>query len=207
MKSPYFTSVARNSHLNNKPEANRGLISTLPSLSISAQFYGYLRLLKATREAIERSRRKKDLQSHLGIKLRTPRIEGHVLTNCANPSSQSLTVNDRLRTKFKVAKTKNWPLLSASSFGPVQIGGPLIYELLVASCCFFVVKVQSFFHIKSSTVFITDNLTRDDELYVAEHQVLSSQIGVAAVVYNGLLSTFFFCLFVVAVCCCFLCFS
>lgn len=110
-------------------------------------------------------------------------------------------MNDRLRTKFKVAKTKNWPLLSASSFGPVQIGGPLIYELLVASCCFFVVKVQSFFHIKSSTVFITDNLTRDDELYVAEHQVLSSQIGVAAVVYNGLLSTFVCCLFVF--CCCF----
>lgn len=134
-----------------------------------------------------------------------PPIEGHILTNCANPSSQSLTVNDRLRTKFKVAKTKNWPLLSASSFGPVQIGGPLIYELLVASCCFFVVKVQSFFHIKSSTVFITDNLTRDDELYVAEHQVLSSQIGVAAVVYNGLLSTFVYCLFVF--CCCFLCFS
>lgn len=145
------------------------------------------------------------MQSHPGIKLRTPPIEGHILTNCANPSSQSLTVNDRLRTKFKVAKTKNWPLLSASSFGPVQIGGPLIYELLVASCCFFVVKVQSFFHVKSSTVFITDNLTRDDELYVAEHQVLSSQIGVAAVVYNGLLSTFVCCLFVF--CCCFLCFS
>jgi len=115
-------------------------------------------------------------------------------------------VNDRLRTKFKViSKTKTWPLLSASSFGSVQIGGPLIYELLAESCCLFVVKVQSFFRIKSSTVFITDNLTQDDELFVAEHQVFSSQIGVAAVVYDGLLSTFVCCLFVF--CCCFLCFS
>ena len=65
VKSPYFTSVARNSHLTNKPEASGALILTLlllPSpyphplpplttttLSISASFNRYLKELKATR--------------------------------------------------------------------------------------------------------------------------------------------------------------
>ena len=43
-------SVAQNSHLTNKPEANGVLILPLPppTLCISAPFYGYLKLLKAT---------------------------------------------------------------------------------------------------------------------------------------------------------------
>ena len=45
-------SVAQNSHLTNKPEANGVLILPLPPppspLCISAPFYGYLKLLKAT---------------------------------------------------------------------------------------------------------------------------------------------------------------
>ena len=45
VKSPYFTLVAQNSHLTDKPEAD----GTPPTfLSISAPFYKYLRLLKAT---------------------------------------------------------------------------------------------------------------------------------------------------------------
>ena len=39
-------SVARNSHLTNKPEADGALIFNL--LSISAPFYGYLKLLETT---------------------------------------------------------------------------------------------------------------------------------------------------------------
>ena len=44
-------SVARNSHLTNKHEANGVLIlpPPPPPLSISTPFYGYLKLLKATR--------------------------------------------------------------------------------------------------------------------------------------------------------------
>ena len=52
-------SVARNSHLTNKPEANGVLILPLspPSpLSISAPFYGYLKLLKATRTPGKKSK-------------------------------------------------------------------------------------------------------------------------------------------------------
>ena len=43
-------SVAQNSHLTNKPEANGVLILPLPPPPpcISAPFYGYLKLLKAT---------------------------------------------------------------------------------------------------------------------------------------------------------------
>ena len=43
---PFFTLVAGNCHFTNKPEADSALI--LPPLSISALFYEYSKLLKAT---------------------------------------------------------------------------------------------------------------------------------------------------------------
>ena len=49
IKGPYFLSVARDSHLTNKPKAINARILS-PSLSISVPFYGYLKLLKATRK-------------------------------------------------------------------------------------------------------------------------------------------------------------
>ena len=50
VKSSYFMSVAQNSHLTNKPEANGGAHFTLPRpLSISALFYGYLKLRKKSK--------------------------------------------------------------------------------------------------------------------------------------------------------------
>ena len=47
-------------------------------LSISAPFYGYLKLLKATRKG------NKSLRSYPGIELWTSRTEGRALTNCAD---------------------------------------------------------------------------------------------------------------------------
>lgn len=59
IKSPYLTSVARNSHLTNKPETDGALIYPLPLLSICVPFNGYLKLIQHT-HGNERSR-KKDL--------------------------------------------------------------------------------------------------------------------------------------------------
>ena len=58
----------------------------LPPLPISALFYGYLKLIKATRKG---KSQKKNLGSHLGIKLGTSRTEGRALLNrlSANPCS------------------------------------------------------------------------------------------------------------------------
>ena len=54
VKQPYLTSITRNSNSTNKPEVDGALI--LLPLSISAPFYGYLKLLKLHRT--ERSRNK-----------------------------------------------------------------------------------------------------------------------------------------------------
>ena len=50
LKSPYFTSVTQHSHVTNKPEAD-GALSAL-----SAPFYGYLKLLTATRKGRKNER-------------------------------------------------------------------------------------------------------------------------------------------------------
>ena len=42
---PHLTSITRKSNSTNKPEADGALI-LLPALTISAPFYGYLKLLK-----------------------------------------------------------------------------------------------------------------------------------------------------------------
>ena len=87
VKSPYFTSVARNGHLTNKPETDGALIlppppPPVPPLSNSAAtFNGYLKLLKATRKGKE-WKEGFDVTIELGISRR----EGCALTNCAKPS-------------------------------------------------------------------------------------------------------------------------
>ena len=43
-------SVARNSHMINQPEANGAIVLPPPPPSITASFYGYLKLRKATRK-------------------------------------------------------------------------------------------------------------------------------------------------------------
>ena len=88
VKSPYFTSVARNSHLNNKLEAQGALIPPPPLPSIRAPFYGSLKLLYAKRKG-----NKSKVWSHLGIDLRASCTEGRALTNCANPSPNGRSVD------------------------------------------------------------------------------------------------------------------
>lgn len=87
-----------------------------PPLSISAPFYGYLKLLKKLRGK-ERSR-KKNSRSHLGIELGTTRTEGCPLTNCANPFSlQSLAYILEGLMYFFFAGT--WALSSGPTQGEV----------------------------------------------------------------------------------------
>ena len=85
VKSPYFTSVARNGHLTNKPETDGALIlPPLPGPPLSnsaATFNRYLKLLKATRKGKE-WKEGFDVTIELGISRR----EGCALPNCANPS-------------------------------------------------------------------------------------------------------------------------
>ena len=53
IKSPYLTSVAKNSHLTNKLETDVALIYPIPPpslLSICVPFNGYLKLLQHTRK-------------------------------------------------------------------------------------------------------------------------------------------------------------
>ena len=81
-------SVAQNSHLTNKPEADGTLIlptplplSPLPCLTPSVlHFMGILNYVKLYGK--DRSQ-KKDLWSHLGIELRTCHTDSRTLTNCA----------------------------------------------------------------------------------------------------------------------------
>ena len=86
VKSPYFTSVARNGHLTNKPEVESALILPPPPsrfiLSNSAAtFNGYLKLLKATRKG-KKSKGGFEVTIEPGISRR----KGCALTNCAKPS-------------------------------------------------------------------------------------------------------------------------
>ena len=59
--------------------------SLLSSLSISAPFYGYLKLHGKGRS------RKKDLWSHLRMEFGTSRTEGRPLTICPNPKTHVLS--------------------------------------------------------------------------------------------------------------------
>ena len=88
----------------------------IPSLFISAPFYGYLKLLKKLRGK-ERSR-KKNSRSHLGIELWTSHTEGCPLTNCSNPFSfQSLAyILEGLMYFFFAGR---WALSSGSTQGEV----------------------------------------------------------------------------------------
>ena len=85
VKSPYFTSVARNGHLTNKPEAESALILPPPPRFIlsnsAATFNGYLKLLKATRKG-KKSKGGFEVTIEPGISRR----KGCALTNCAKPS-------------------------------------------------------------------------------------------------------------------------
>ena len=83
VKSPYFTSAAaRNSHLNNNPEADGALNfppiippPPPPSFSIIPPFYGYRKLFQATRKGeksketleITRGNRTRDHLPHKGL--------------------------------------------------------------------------------------------------------------------------------------------
>ena len=58
--------------------------SYYPPLSISALFYGFLKLLKATQKG---KKSKEGFVLTPGNELRTSRAEGSELTSCANPSS------------------------------------------------------------------------------------------------------------------------
>ena len=87
VKSPYFTSVARNGHLTNKPEAESALILRPPPpprfifSNSAARFNGYLKLLKATRKG-KKSKGGFEVTIEPGISRR----KGCALTNCAKPS-------------------------------------------------------------------------------------------------------------------------
>ena len=105
----------------------------LPPLPISALFYGYLKLLKATRKG---KSQKKNLGSHLGIKLGTSRTEGPALLNrlSANPSSMLYSLQKSRTSCFvifiitiAVAKSKHFSyhvvFLDVSAHGNVQLVG------------------------------------------------------------------------------------
>jgi len=82
VESPYFMSVAQNSHyLTNKPEADGELILP-PSLHKCSVLRVFKDIYQATRK---RRSRNKDLRSHQGIDLRISRTDGRALTNHANP--------------------------------------------------------------------------------------------------------------------------
>ena len=87
-------SVARNSHLTNKPVAINARILP-PSLSISAPFYGYLKLLKATRKG---RKSKEGFVVTPGNRARDLPHRRSQLTNRANPSSFNQINSVCLRT-------------------------------------------------------------------------------------------------------------
>ena len=95
IKSPYFLSVARDSHLTNKPVAINARILP-PSLSISAPFYGYLKLLKATRKG---RKSKEGFVVTSGNRTRDIPHRRSQLTNRANPSSFNQINSVCLRTR------------------------------------------------------------------------------------------------------------